>query len=173
MNEEVEAAPPRRVKKKVSKKSLWIAAVAAVVLVAGALTFFLLNRGPAVPAPVKKATFPAYYPTDLPGSYKVETEKISYDPASGVLFMSVNNVYDHRISVTQQAMPSKLTFDKLKGNGELIDGIDGKAAVSAVEGRIVSTMVGKENQTLILINTTKATKEEVASIIRSLHPIKR
>jgi len=171
MNEDAEDAP-RRLKRGSPRKRLWIAA-AGVAIIAGIAAFLLLrDTGPELPPATKNATFPIYYPTQPPGSFAVDTNKINYDPATGILFMTLKNVYDQDVSITQQAMPSQLNFDSMKGNGDLIDGIEGKAVVGGVEGRVVATMVGKENKTLILINTRTASKEDVKKIVASLHRVR-
>ncbi|HSX17209.1 MAG TPA: hypothetical protein VLH86_03855 [Patescibacteria group bacterium] len=134
------------------------------------IAFILLHSSKPIPAAVtSKITFPVYYPKGSPSSFTIAREQISYDETTTVLQMpATSSLSNHAATISEQPLPGKLTFDQIKGEGTVIDGAKGQAAVSNVEGRMVAVMIDAGHKTLILVNSTDASKEELTAIVRSL-----
>jgi hypothetical protein len=126
-----------------------------------------------VPAFIRKdVKFTVYFPNGSPSGYTALKSDIAYSNSTGTLQIPLNNPAGHSVTITEQAAPGGLPFSRLQGQGTFIDGAQGQAAISNVEGRNVASMISSDHKTLIFINTKHATQEELTSLTRSLQPLR-
>jgi hypothetical protein len=164
-------------KKHRKASTIWLAIgifFALALVVAGVLlTLAIRANSSPLPATIRKEPhFTHYYPDDTLNGFTVAKARITYDAATEVLVIPIQNGQGHKVTLTQQSAPPNLTFKDLQGQGKVIDGVaGGQAAISNVEGRIVASILTTDN-TLILLNSTSATSEEVSAIAKSLQPLR-
>lgn len=119
---------------------------------------------------VEKAGFPLYYPTKLPGTFKMETDNISSD--NNVVLFKITDNDGKRINITLQKKPSGLNLEPLNelltDKGEL-DTKFGKLMIgtSKEEMELANIVTDK---TWIIVSTPKDTlsDDQFTEIINSL-----
>ena len=155
------------------KPLIWIIAAVAAVVVVGAVWWLLGRSSSPLPAAIlKDATFPIYYPFDSPDGFTANAASAKYDTGGQVFILPLKNINTHEVTLTEQAMPSTLHFQDLVGQGKVLDGINGRAVISNVEGRNVGTMISPDNKTLIILNSLNASNDELTHIFKSLRPVR-
>ena len=164
------------------KRRLWARYRVATFIAVAAL--FLLSAGDAwmrhsrqaspFPSIVRSqhVAFPLYYP-DLRGSdFTIRSSDIVFNRLPVVLLMPISNSVGHHITISEQAKPSNLTTDQLLGQGAVITNVNGQAGVSNVEGRNVAFFVSPDNKTLILLNSSDASTDELTALVELLRPVR-
>jgi hypothetical protein len=177
---ETEAAQPPVGPKRRAKAAnafVWVVIGLALVTLAGlgVKAGMLLadnNTNALIPAEARaNASFPLYQPSPLPDGYTIKAGGVRYANPPGMLTIPIEAVSGHQMVMTQQALPKALTFEELRGQGKTIEGVPGEAAVSNVEGRNVASMITRDRKTLIILNTTNATEDELVRVMKSLKPL--
>lgn len=117
---------------------------------------------------------PLYYPTKLPGSFKIEVDNIAM-PDSGVLIYAISDDQGRQISVTLQTQPNDLTLEPLYAALKNVSSIEtkfGNIQIGTTEENtdMVNILAG---QTWIIIsskaNILKA--DEIKLIVDSLQKV--
>lgn len=171
MEESQEKKPARRVPVPVR-----IIVVAAVCLVAGFIGIRLFGSH------VPPATYPPafkeaagdftvlYYEKAPPLGFTVVEAATSYQ--NGVLFITVTAADGRKVVISEQPLPEEFSQSTDVVGNEKIDGADGKAALSHVEGRTTATMVSKDRRTMIIVSDTSGVgSAAVKDLMRNLKPI--
>lgn len=91
--------------------------------------------------------------------------------SDGVLFISVDDMANQEVTITEQALPDALAHSTDVIGDEPVDGVDGKAAIAHVDGHTTGSMISHDHRTLITLNcpNTVATSA-VMDLMRSLSP---
>lgn len=183
----VSKTPPRPRRKLKLKKSVKIGlSVAIVVLILGGLIFaFRKPLGSAIgnllapPSPFsqevrEKAGFPLFYPTKLPGSFKIESDSVK-QPESGVVIYAITDDDGKRININLQKQPEGINLDPLYNVLEDIQELDTKfgkvkTGVSTESVQITNILTGK---TWIIVNAAKdtLTQDELIKLINNLREV--
>jgi hypothetical protein len=159
-----------------SRKSKWIVATLAVLLVAGGTTGFLIYKHKSaiaspIPAAIsKQVSFDLFYPNPLPNGFTFDPSSLRYDGSAMVSFILQSG--DKRISIIEQPLPSNnLHLDSAVGLNA-VDSPNGKAYVGkdkAIPAGIVTT-----SKTLVNISgTSNVPDDAISSIVQNLKLIKK
>lgn len=113
---------------------------------------------------------PYFYNEAVPAKYSFNPKAVQYN--SGVLIIQLTKPGSPDVTLTQQALPAKLSPTTLLEKGTKLTTLAGSATVNSVEGRLLATIVSSSKpQTLILINTAETTsKTDVTALAQSLQP---
>lgn len=157
------------------RKIIIIVCAISIVLAASATGYWLLFARPASPLPkdmVVQATFPVYYPKELPNGYSIDTKDIV--STDGMLYYTLKTLDDtHNITITLQAVPKgfdptvaigdKTVPTTITPNGTLYDFSKGKTTKY-----MLST-----GKTLLYITSASTTEtKDIMTIITSLDKVK-
>lgn len=147
---------------------------------------YLLWRGPISGLLEPKSPFstkiqenmgvPLYFPTKLPGSFKIETDSIT-QPEGGVVLYAITDDDGKRINITLQKQPGGISLDPLYAalqNARDIQTKFGsiKTGTTSENVDVTNILTGK---TWVLINTPKDTlkDEQLISLIDSLKEVSK
>lgn len=100
------------------RKIIIIVSIVSVLLVGGALGYWLLFGRSASPLPkeiVTQATFPVYYPKELPEGYTLKPNSASGDDTT-VFYTLVDASGQQAVTVTMQATPPGFDAAKMMGS---------------------------------------------------------
>ncbi len=152
------------------KKGVKIALITPFVVALLAAGGFLLWRGPIgnlllPPSPFTqeqkdKMGIPLYYPTKLPGSFKIETGSITQE--SGVMLYAITDDSGKRINVTLQKQPEGLKLEPLYSSLQDTKEIDtkfGKVKIGA-SGENVSIANILTGKTWVIVSSTQNTIDQ-------------
>jgi hypothetical protein len=155
---------------KTSRILLVIIGAVSVMLIVGIvwLVIAIKNVPPVPSAILGKANFTVYYPEGNLDNIHIDPKSIRYDENANIIQMTATTPAQHRITISEQALPNTLTFDRLKGQGAVIKDVPGQAAISNVEGRIVASMITSDNKALILLNSTDASSDELTTLLKNM-----
>lgn len=108
---------PARPKKGIWRPVLTLVVVAGIIasgifLWNGPVSSLLEPRSPFSAEAQEKMGIPLYFPTKMPGTFKIETESIT-QPESGVVIYAVTDDDGKRINITLQKQPDGLSLDPL------------------------------------------------------------
>lgn len=170
--------PKRQFKlKKGVKKTLVTIPLVLLVIVGGyflwrgPISSFLQPDSPFSQEQKDTMRVPLYYPTKLPGSFKIDSSTIT-KPEDGVIVYALTDDSSKRINITLQRQTSTLNLDPLYAiltDTKEIDTNFGKVKIgtSAENFEIANILTG---QTWVIINSTKGTIDEsdMKSLINSL-----
>ncbi len=159
----------------------WLAGLLAAVLNGldvGGVAVWRLHIHPQslLPAEVagRVSGFPLYfYSRRIPGGYGLDAGRVSSN--EGVLIMPLTKLGGPAITLTEQAMPAKLSDDELQQNGDKVSGTAGPATINDIEGRLVGTMLATQagQRVLILINAPgSADKADLTALLQGLRPVR-
>jgi len=145
-------------------------AVIAVVIVA---IWQPWQAPPQLPAAIRSQIsdfVPYYFSGSAPTGITVRAASISY--SDGVLFFQLNDQNGNKVVVSEQALPAAFANKQLQGNRK-ISGVDGSAAVSDNDGRLVGNFITSRNpRALISLNASDAVSAATAqTILQSLKPV--
>jgi len=160
------------------KRQLIVGVAAATIIIASIASVWSManNAKPTSLLPVSISSqihgfTPYFFYKTIPNGYSYDASSTIYD--QGVLIAALKGRDGSAVTLTEQAMSSSLTDEKLFGDIEAVGGTDGKATVNDVDGRIVGTMVSSDHKTLVLLTAGQATnKNDVISLLRGLSPVK-
>jgi hypothetical protein len=113
---------------------------------------------------------PLYYPTKLPGSYKIETGSVT-QPESDVVLYSITDDDGKRINMTLQKKPDGINLDPLYSalvDVEEFDTVFGKVKTGLSDNVQITNIL--TDATWIIINSPKGTldKTQLTSLVNSL-----
>lgn len=138
-----------------TKRSTVILSVASIVIVICGILGFLFWRvitpDPMVTefrAAQTSATFPLYYPKNLPGGYTFEVGSLHI--SSDLAVFKIAGPQGQSVIVTEQAKPEHFDFNTLSGTEEFATPI-GSAYIEDFEIRTTGSIVGKK--TWVIINS--------------------
>lgn len=143
----------------------------AVVLATVAILYLNRTTGLATITPDKiKAFTPLYFAHETPpDGYQLDRQHSRYD--GELLQITLTNPGGAAVVITEQSRPAKLKADQLLSNTSAVKGAAGPAGVTAVEGRVVGTMLPNGVQTLVLVNAPGSVNaSNIGDILKSLRP---
>ena len=163
--------------RRASKRLIIIASVCIVLVAVSAVGIYMSGRTDAPSASYPLALTQSaqnftvlYYENTLPLGFTINPSAVSYH--DGILFIPVTAGDGRQVVITEQALPE--TFSKSNDiiGSENIDGADGQAALSHVEGRTTATMISKDRKTMVIINDVSGVgSSAVKDLLRSLKPV--
>lgn len=162
-----------------SRDWIWKVAIAIVLVLGIALTVFLFfskdkesqntllpNQQEIVDATSFK---PYFYPKIIPGSFSVDQQNLSYN--SSLLIITLKNTKGQKVTLTEQPLPKKFLNSKVIST-EAISGSYGSAAISYNDGSTVGTLLTKDKQTMVTVNSSDSVDSDIIKdLVRSLRPL--
>ncbi|HSW98767.1 MAG TPA: hypothetical protein VLF71_02935 [Candidatus Saccharimonadales bacterium] len=148
-----------------------IVAGGAVVVIGGALWFMAAHsRASQLPGRIRESvSFPIYLPHPLPDGFQADMTHASYDQGAGLLHLLLTDHFGRTVSVNEQPVPNGFPADDLAAQGSPIDAVAiGQGILSTIPSGTVATIVSQDKRTLILLNTSSATKDELSDLAQSL-----
>lgn len=110
-----------------------------------------------------------YYDNELPHGFSLVKE--SAIVTGGLLTFQLDNNKQQRVTFTQQGLPKDLQNSSVAG-GEKVEGAPGSASVNFKEGRTVGTLLTKDKQTMVILNSTDGIDTAVMKdLVRLLQPL--
>lgn len=111
---ERQAPRPQLTQQKQRNWAMITSLIVLAILLVLAVILFIMNQNIAkttLPSDIKtKLTFPAYIPTELPGSYRIQTDSFSIQEEAVLLFKAVDSS-GSSLFFSQQAKPKDMNFD--------------------------------------------------------------
>ena len=160
------------------KWPLIVAAVGAVIIIA---VVALLITKPwhkttdgLLPNSVRESVSftPYFYSKEIPGGFSIKSPEKDTQVGAGVLQIRLTNDVGQTVIIAEQAMPADLKNRAVQGD-EAVEGAPGSAALTFVEGRTTGTLLTKDKEAMVIINTAdKIEADKIKDLLRGLEPIK-
>lgn len=168
--------PRTKLKKSVVRTLLLIPIVIALgfattYLWRGPISSLLEPKSPFTESQQQDMAIPLYYPTKLPGSFKIETNSIT-QPDNGVLLYAISDDDGKRFNITLQKKPESISLDPLYAALSDVREIDTDHGVvkygNSNEGIMVANVMMP--QTWIIINSAAGTLDDASltTVVNSL-----
>lgn len=152
--------------------------ILGVVLAAGAGAFLYRERITAFLAPPSpfssevraSLSFPVYYPTEMPGTFKLDTDTIT-QPDSNVVVYRLTNDEGIAVTISQQAANNQIDIRKLYPEDQEPKQVElplGTAHIGTVEGSLLAHLVGQKTWIIVTTSPSTLSSDELEIILRSM-----
>lgn len=135
------------------------------------LLSFLAPPSPFAAEVKDSLAFPVYYPTKLPGSFKLQTGTIT-QPESGVLIYRVTNDENIAITFSQQPPTDKIDIDQMYETASGVEKYDSDTGATWIgtmaDGTLIANVVGDQTWLIATTSSSVVSAEEMKSMLESL-----
>ncbi len=131
----------------------WVALFAAILAIVGGGWLWLGHRPQALPRSIIdqiSAFRPYFYTSSPPDDFVLDPSKVSYQ--NSLLTFRLTNPKHQTVTFAEQPLPAELHGSTTNGDQE-VTGAYGSASVSFRDGRTIGVLLGKDQKTMVLINS--------------------